>query len=280
MTTRSFFIGVDSDGTVFDTMTAKHDGAMIPAAIAVWGLGSIAADFTRVAEQVNLYSRHRGVNRFRGLLMTFEQLAENPAAAGALPDFTPLREFVSRSPALSGRSLTEYRRDHEGLFLRQLQEWSDRSDWLFAQKAQAIDPFPGVKAALAWATGFADLMVVSSATGAGLAADWGRAGLLPYVARVAGQEAGTKARQLAAATEGRYPAGHILMIGDAPGDREAAHACGALFYPIVPGRETACWETLRAKGLESFRAGQYAGAYEAARNAEFDQVLIGEGHRS
>ena len=277
MTANSFFIGVDSDGTVFDTMTAKHDGAMIPAAVAVWGLGSVAADFTRVAEQVNLYSRHRGINRFRGLLMTFERLAKDPAAAAVLPDFTPLREFVSQSPALSGRALTEYRRDHGDAFLRQLQEWSDRSDRLFAKRARAIGPFPGVKEALARAAGFADLMVVSSAAGAGLAADWGRAGLLPYVARVAGQEAGTKAHQLAAAAEGRYPAGHILMIGDAPGDREAAHACGALFYPIVPGRETACWETLHAEGLERFRTGQYAGTYEAARNAEFDSALDGAG---
>ena len=27
------------------------------------------------------------------------------------------------------------------------------------------------------------------------------------------------------------------MIGDAPGDMKAAHASGALFFPIVPGDE-------------------------------------------
>lgn len=275
---KSFFIGVDSDGTVFDSMTAKHDGAMIPAAIAIWDLQKVAAEYTRAAEHINLYSRHRGVNRFRGLLMTFEELEKDPAVrGGSLPDYAGLREFVEENPALSGKTLAAFRRKKDSAFLRQLQEWSESSDRLFAQKSQTIGPFPGVKAALAQAAGFADLMVVSSAAGVGLAADWGRAGLLEYVALVAGQEAGTKSHQLAAAAEGRYPAGHILMIGDAPGDREAARAAGALFYPIVPGQETACWKMLCAEGLERFHMGQYAGACEAARNAEFDRVLAGAG---
>jgi hypothetical protein len=52
------------------------------------------------------------------------------------------------------------------------------------------------------------------------------------------------------------------MIGDAPGDMLAAHASGALFFPIVPGDEEASWERLHREGLDRFRRGTFAGAYE------------------
>ena len=36
--TKDFFIGIDSDGTVFDSMTLKHTFSFIPAAIKVFEL--------------------------------------------------------------------------------------------------------------------------------------------------------------------------------------------------------------------------------------------------
>jgi hypothetical protein len=52
------------------------------------------------------------------------------------------------------------------------------------------------------------------------------------------------------------------MIGDAPGDLQAARANGALFYPVVPGAEEQSWEQLHNQALERFHQGNYAGAYE------------------
>jgi phosphoglycolate phosphatase-like HAD superfamily hydrolase len=108
----------------------------------------------------------------------------------------------------------------------------------------------------------ADLMVVSSASGVGLAADWARVGLLPYTALCAGQEAGSKSTQLALSSNGKYPAGHVLMIGDAPGDVDAADAVGACFYPVVPGSENDSWRRLRDEAFARFVAGTYRGGYE------------------
>ena len=63
------------------------------------------------------------------------------------------------------------------------------------------------------------------------------------------------------------------MIGDAPGDMEAAKAHGALFFPINPGAEDQSWARFYREGLARCTAGTYAGAYEAALIAEFEKLL-------
>ena len=75
------------------------------------------------------------------------------------------------------------------------------------------------------------------------------------------------------ATDGKYAANHLLMIGDAPGDLDAARANHALFFPINPGDEEASWERLYKEGIEKFLAGEFAGAYEAGLIAEFEKLL-------
>ncbi len=63
------------------------------------------------------------------------------------------------------------------------------------------------------------------------------------------------------------------MIGDAPGDRDAAKAVGALYYPINPGAEEMSWQRFYDEASEKFLNGTYAGAYEAALIAEFEKLL-------
>ena len=46
---------------------------------------------------------------------------------------------------------------------------------------------------------------------------------------------GTKKEHLKLAASAKYPPEKILMIGDAPGDYQAAKSNQALFFPIVPG---------------------------------------------
>ncbi|HVJ82737.1 MAG TPA: HAD family hydrolase, partial [Planctomycetia bacterium] len=96
-------------------------------------------------------------------------------------------------------------------------------------------------------------------------------GLSGLVARICGQEVGTKKEILRIAKD--YPAGHCLMLGDAPGDLQAARANGVLFFPINPGAEDASWKRFYEEGLDRFFRGSYAGEYEASLVAEFDARL-------
>src|ERR1700678_3196964 len=76
-----FFIGLDSDGCVFDTMEVKHKECFIPNIIEFLGLASVSRAAREVAEFLNLYSKWRGTNRFPGLTLTLDFLAERPEVA-------------------------------------------------------------------------------------------------------------------------------------------------------------------------------------------------------
>ncbi len=63
------------------------------------------------------------------------------------------------------------------------------------------------------------------------------------------------------------------MIGDAPGDRKAAEANNALFFPINPGGEDVSWERFYKEGLDKFFDSTFAGAYQQELNEEFEALL-------
>jgi hypothetical protein len=73
-----FFVGIDSDGCVFDSMEIKHKECFIPAIIHYWKLQAISKYARAAAEFVNLYSKWRGTNRFPALTKTFELLRDWP----------------------------------------------------------------------------------------------------------------------------------------------------------------------------------------------------------
>ena len=85
-----FFIGIDSDGCVFDTMEVKHKECFIPNIIGQYGLAAISKYVREAAEFVNLYSCHRGINRFPGLVLTMDLLKDRP-------------EVLRRRPRIPGR---------------------------------------------------------------------------------------------------------------------------------------------------------------------------------
>ena len=55
--TKDFFVGIDSDGCVFDTMEVKHKECFIPNIVKFFELAAIAKYAREVAEFVNLYSK-------------------------------------------------------------------------------------------------------------------------------------------------------------------------------------------------------------------------------
>ena len=64
-----------------------------------------------------------------------------------------------------------------------------------------------------------------------------------------GQEAGTKAACIANLKKNNYYEDEVLMVGDAPGDLEAAVKNGVLYYPILVGKEDFSWKRLAKEAL-------------------------------
>ena len=100
-------------------------------------------------------------------------------------------------------------------------------------------------------------MVVSATPAEALRREWKEHDLEGHVALIAGQELGSKKEHLALTTGGRYEPDRVLMVGDAPGDRDAATANGVLFYPIDPGFEDESWRRFHEEALPRFFAGTY-----------------------
>ncbi len=114
-------------------------------------------------------------------------------------------------------------------------------------------------------------MVVSATPQEALEREWAEHDLSQYVVAICGQELGAKKDFLRMASS--YPESHTLLIGDAPGDYQAAEPNGALFFPVNPGAEEASWKRLYEEGIGRFLSGTFAGQYQESLLAEFDSYL-------
>jgi phosphoglycolate phosphatase-like HAD superfamily hydrolase len=244
--------------------------------ISMWGLEPIEAVARETAEFVNLYSVWRGTNRFIALLKTFDLLRERPevAAAGVrLPPCEDLRQWVESGAALGNPGLEEAVRATGSVELAGYLKWTKDVNARIARTVKNIPPYPWARESIERISRTSDSMCVSQTPAEALLREWDEHGLIPYLSLIAGQELGSKADHIRLTTQGRYDPSRVLMVGDALGDRDAARANGALFYPIVPSREAESWERFHREAYERFLGGQYAGSYERDRIAEFEARL-------
>jgi phosphoglycolate phosphatase-like HAD superfamily hydrolase len=270
------FIGIDSDGCVFDTMEAKHKECFIPNIVHHYGLAALCRATREVAEFLNLYSRWRGTNRFPGLALTLDLLAERPEVARRgieLPSLDGLREWLTRETRLGNPALkAEVDRTGDPDLIRAL-AWSEAVNRSIGEIVRNVPPFPLVRESLDAMQGKADVMVVSATPTEALEREWAEHDLRELVGLIAGQEAGSKKEVLAQALTHGYEKDHVLMVGDAPGDLSAAQANGVLFYPIEPGFEDESWQRFREEALPRFYEGTFAGPYMADRVERFLALL-------
>ncbi len=263
---KKFFIGIDSDGTAFDSMTIKHTDSFIPAMLEVWNLYDVKERAAEIEQKINLYSKTRGVNRFPGQLMTFQRMAEEGLFS---EDFSDLEAFVNSGRGFSTKALEEFAQECGSQFMQKVVEWNRRSDELFSKNCEGIMPFKYVRESLEKAIPTANIGVISSATKEGLETDWKSGGIAEFTSVILGKENGTKKEQLKSVADGKYDKDCILMIGDAIGDLEAAKSINALFYPIVAGKEVESWKKFHDEALKMFFECKYSGEYEKKLIDEF-----------
>ncbi len=271
-----FFVGIDSDGCAFDSMETKHKECFCPCTIKHWSLQPVSKYAREAWEFVNLYSKWRGINRWPALVMVLDLLrdrSEVEARRVQVARAPRLREYIASGKPLSNDGLKAYMAEHPDPELDLALAWTKGVNAAIADLVHGVPPFPYVRESLEVLQKQADAVVVSATPGEALAREWEEHDIARYARVIAGQEMGTKKQHLALAAKGKYPSDHILMVGDAPGDMEAARANGALFFPINPGHEEASWERFYQEGLGKFFAGEFVGAYEASLVAEFERLL-------
>lgn len=249
------FIALDSDGCIVNTMEAKQHGFLQPLMIQHLGLTDAQADVYRAcADYVNLYSVTRGISRYKAILLNFEQYNAHPITLANQWEKIPtedLRAFVKSGLPLGNNGVKNWLEKHPSTMLETLLAWSLAVNDAIVTSGATFPAYEGARIALMRMQGKSHNGIVSQSPESVLREDWGRQGLLDYVEQIAGQEKGLKVEQLTLLTQG-IDCQYVLMIGDAPGDLEAARAFGCRFYPIVPGEEEASWATFNAHVYEAF----------------------------
>lgn len=272
---KEFFIGIDSDGCVFDTMETKHKECFTPMFIKHFNLQAVSKYAREAWDFVNLYSKTRGVNRFPALVRTLNLLrtrAEVLARKIKVFDTAPIDAWLAKESKLTNSTLAaEVKGGNQALAT--VLAWSTAVNKSVEDLVYGVPPFPLFRESLQRMVEKADVIVVSQTPTDALQREWAEHDIAKYVRMIAGQELGSKTDHIKLAAGGKYPAQKMLMIGDAPGDFKAAKANGALFYPIIPGQEDASWKRFHNEALARFFAGSYAGDYETGLVNEFEAGL-------
>ncbi len=271
-----FYIGIDSDGCAFDSMEIKHKECFTPNIINSWDLQPVSRFAREAAEFVNLYSQWRGINRFPAVVMVMDLLTERTEATDrgyTAPAIDSLRQWIDTETRLGNPALEAKVAATGDPVLKRALDWSTAVNDTVAKFVRGVPPFPFVRDSLRKIQAVADVMVVSATPNEALEREWQEHEIDQYVGMICGQEMGNKTEHIQYGAVGKYDAGKILMIGDAPGDMKAAKANHALFYPINPGDEAASWKRFHDEAADRFFAGEYAGEYEKALIEEFMSYL-------
>jgi phosphoglycolate phosphatase-like HAD superfamily hydrolase len=271
-----FFIGMDSDGCVFDSMGIKHKECFCPAFIKHFDLQAAGSCAREVWEFVNLYSRDRGCNRFFAIQKTLQLLggrAEVAARGLQVHGIPALDAWLQEESKLGNPALEARVRLTNDAGLAKALAWSREVNARVEDLVRNVPPLPLVRESLEKIRARADVIVVSQTPVEALEREWREHKLDGLVNFIAGQEAGTKSEHIRFATGGRYDPGKTLMIGDAPGDLRAANENRALFFPIVPGNEERSWRRFFEEGSDRFFGGAFAGGYQQELIKEFNAAL-------
>ena len=268
---KDYLVCIDSDGCAMNTMDIKHIRCFGPSMVQEWELWRWQEEAEFQWNRISLYSKTRGINRFKGLYETLKFVNAHMTPIDGLCD---LEKFVKESDELSNPALTRYIEKTDSGMLRKTLHWSQVVNAEIKQLTKNDRlAFIGVQESLAALYDRADIVIVSSATPQAVREEWETNGIIQYVSLVCAQDAGSKAYCIGKLLEKGYETDKAIMIGDAPGDMAAAKKCGISFFPIEVRREVESWEKFRTHAMECFFRGGYQGACEAAYIESFENNL-------
>ena len=271
-----YLVCVDSDGCVMDTMNCKHFHCFGPCMVDEWGLQQWQNAILERWNVINLFSMTRGINRFKGLAVA---LGEIDKQYKPIPGVKALQYWADTAPALSNDGVAKAAaeaadEDAKTIFEKAL-SWSKAVNAAIVKLDETLKvPYDGAKEGLAAAHTFADVAMVSSANRDAVEEEWGKFGLLAHTDIVLAQDIGSKAACIAEMMKFGYDPEKVLMVGDAPGDSDAAKKNGVYYYPILVNHEKESWDEAIAVAFGKLQSGDYA-AYGEEKQRQFLQNLGG-----
>ncbi len=263
---REFLVCVDSDGCAMDTMDCKHFLCFGPCMVEEWGLEAWREPVLKRWNEINLYTMTRGINRFKGLTLA---LTEIDRTYRRIEGIEELKNWTDHAKELSNSALEKALETSTGSCMRKALSWSYKvNEAINNIPEDKKKPFKGVLEGLAAAGVTSDVAVVSSANREAVEEEWNRCGLSEYVDVLCCQDAGSKTHCIEMLRAKGYASDQILMVGDAPGDLEAAKKNNVFFYPILTRHEEESWSDFHVYALEKFISGDFE-IYGKEKEVEF-----------
>ena len=265
-----YLICIDSDGCVMDTMNCKHFHCFGPCMVIEWGLDEWKDEILKRWNEINLFSMTRGINRFKGLAIALSEIHEKYTP---ITGIAYLQHWADTAPALSNDSVAAAAAnaecdDAKTVFEKAL-SWSKAVNASIVALPEELKiPYAGAKEGLAAAHTFADVAMGSSANRDAVEEEWGKFGLLEHTDIVLAQDVGSKAACIAQMLKFGYDRKNVLMIGDAPGDCDAAEKNNVWYYPILVNHEKASWDEAISIAFSKLQSGAYA-EYEVQKKKDF-----------
>ena len=271
-----YLVCVDSDGCVMDTMNCKHFNCFGPCMVTEWGLEAWKEEILDRWNVINLFSMTRGINRFKGLAMALGEINEKYKP---ITGIAALQHWADTAPALSNdgvaKAAAEATDADAKLVFEKALNWSKAVNAAIVELDEALKvPYEGAKEGLAAAHEFADVAMVSSANRDAVEEEWGKFGLLDHTDIVLAQDVGSKAACIKEMLKFGYDLDKVVMVGDAPGDCDAAEKNNVHYYPILVNHEKESWDEAIAVAFGKLQSGEYA-EYGAAKKLEFLKNLGG-----
>lgn len=268
---KDYLICVDSDGCAMDTMDIKHIRCFGPCMVEEWGLSKWKSAILDRWNEINLYTMTRGINRYKGLAVALREIDQ---AYMKIEGLDILTDWVENSDELSNPALERAIRKSDNVALKKALSWSRKvNECINALPFDEKKPFEGVSEGLAYAHQYADVAVVSSANLQAVEEEWELYGLLDYVDIILAQDAGSKAYCIQKLLKKGYDKTHVLMIGDAPGDYEAAKKNDVFYYPILVHHEKESWIEFKDTAVTKLLEGSYGGSYQEEKVQAFTDNL-------
>ena len=276
---KDYFVGIDSDGTVFNSMELKHKDCFVGCLIRSFSFAPIAHEVHLVWNYVNILSKTRGTNRFKALILTFDYLSkmERVIKLGInIPKVDSIRNWLTLNKPLTNEKLKKIifdSKEDEKFYLETVLNWSVDVNKTVKKTVFNLPPMKGALNAISNLRKYADIVVVSNTPVKTLNREWAENNIKSKVLYIGGQETGTKTEMLNAVAKNKYNNENILIIGDSLGDLNAAKNINALFFPILPLREEDSWKIFNQKGLQYFFEGNYSGEFENKQIENFHSTL-------
>lgn len=275
-----FFIGLDSDGTIFDSMEKKHKTFYVNPLIKIFNLEGIANEVTNVWLFVNLFSLSRGINRFEALMKVFKILNSDDVLKKnklLIPNLNFIKQWLNKSSQLSDESLTRFKnklkKKSDIIIAGKILDWSKNVNKLVNETNINFKIFKGVSQSLKLISKKADIMVLSNTPNSTLLNNWSKNKINQFVSFICGQETGTKNDMLHNAIFGKYESKNTLIIGDSNNDYTSAKKNKSNFFPIIPNKEMESWNNFLIYGAENFFSGNFTKSYEQNLVSEFKSSL-------